>query len=839
LISPTRSIKTPTPGLVPESFRRSEISRANSLNPQQWSRGAQPSHPAGTSSRLRQSTAPFETFSHPQATAADSVKDEDEEDDDNTRGLYQSHEPPREQAQVSFNTTTDDEPVDDDESLFVQDDHTTCPLSYPARSDEPHSAVEDLTLQEAALTIDSDDDIVEIDPAKAPAAVKRRWAEARTHQHSSVPGPIPGFRDGFAIKQEDEDTPAPYRTMTTPQLPGNKHAMAKPVNLSNIAAAQRAMLAKRAQGNKKGGPGKPNGIGGFPQQSENGYGDQNEHPAKRRRDFVPDDPEQVEAAMRDATEDHSWMNDNDEDDEENTDDELKAECEKLERRKKNGKITPGELAELLRARKQLLLRDRLRAAAESGKLINFETSRSVNGDEEEEQDSLFIPDKSLDREAIARRKSQEYNRRRGANSQSQAYDSDNDQDDNAAFQRMLSSYANDQDIDGPPTESQLEKEGNGKARKPRKKPAKDAREVREREKERGKELKKKQKKKDRGEKVNRGRGRGKKTSPKTNGKKGGKGAKKGVKAPNGGESLLQGGRYNKLDGMDDVAQMILEDLMQNDPLEDRIHNPIFNVDPEEEIFGKQVKATQLQRLFSNIPGDQKKARGDKARLKEASRSFGYAMVRAIDGKWLVKGMKSTLYHHQLLGAQWMVSRELNGMAPYGGLLADGMGLGKTVQTLACMVSNPPRKEDSARKAKATLIVVPSSVISQWLDEIRTHAEEAVFPKILHYKSSSKIPLNVIQDLDICVTSYQEVMKQFPFPDGKARAQISTQGYKKWWKTAEKGLGDLHKVHWYRVVLDEAHAIKNNSARTSLACQNLKGVYRWCLTGTPLLNRLEE
>jgi SNF2 family DNA or RNA helicase len=53
------------------------------------------------------------------------------------------------------------------------------------------------------------------------------------------------------------------------------------------------------------------------------------------------------------------------------------------------------------------------------------------------------------------------------------------------------------------------------------------------------------------------------------------------------------------------------------------------------------------------------------------------------------------------------------------------------------------------------------------------------------------------------------------------------------------LGNLHLVNWYRVVLDEAQAIKNNSARTSLACQKLKSVYRWCLTGTPLLNRLEE
>ncbi len=90
-----------------------------------------------------------------------------------------------------------------------------------------------------------------------------------------------------------------------------------------------------------------------------------------------------------------------------------------------------------------------------------------------------------------------------------------------------------------------------------------------------------------------------------------------------------------------------------------------------------------------------------------------------------------------------------------------------------------------------------------------------------------------------VTSYNEVMKQFPFPDKEGRMQIARVGYKAWWKGAIQNMGLLHRVNWYRVVLDEAQAIKNNAARTSLACQNLKSVYRWCLTGTPLLNRLEE
>jgi SNF2 family DNA or RNA helicase len=156
-----------------------------------------------------------------------------------------------------------------------------------------------------------------------------------------------------------------------------------------------------------------------------------------------------------------------------------------------------------------------------------------------------------------------------------------------------------------------------------------------------------------------------------------------------------------------------------------------------------------------------------------------------------------------------------------------------------MVGNPPGPEDIKRKVKATLIVVPATVIAQWRDEIQNHAKPEIFPKVMRYQSSAPIPMKVLEELDIVVTSYNEVMRQFPFPDQEGREKITRVGYNKWWKTAMLDLGDLHKVNWYRVVLDEAQAIKNNCARTSLACQNLKSVYRWCLTGTPLLNRLEE
>jgi len=142
----------------------------------------------------------------------------------------------------------------------------------------------------------------------------------------------------------------------------------------------------------------------------------------------------------------------------------------------------------------------------------------------------------------------------------------------------------------------------------------------------------------------------------------------------------------------------------------------------------------------------------------------------------------------------MVSRELSLQAPYGGLLADGMGLGKTVQTIACMVGNPPTTDDIQRGITATLIVAPSSIISQWIEELTLHTEPKTFPKVLHYKSSMKIPASVLSDCDVVLTSYTEVMRQFPFPDKKARELIMQIGRDAWWKDAKEELGQFFKTH---------------------------------------------
>lgn len=541
---------------------------------------------------------------------------------------------------------------------------------------------------------------------------------------------------------------------------------------------------------------------------------------KRRRENMayPEEQVEIDAAMQVNEDDDDWMHaqeDDDDDSQEEYENLLIQQSALKKDLRRKGTLSIDESAELVRLNNILSRMDRLRSARARGAQ-----------DDAEDEDSLFIPE-------THRRIPSVVNNGEGPSSRhDQRYET---MDDDAGFASMLQEEF-DRNIDSGSSNKR-------KSKKTRRAPAKNAREYHAREEERRIE---KERARSRKKKAN-GSGKGGKAEKANAGRKGkGKGKEKEKKSKKGSVKVDRNMRDARFMGprgrQDEIGQLILDDLMNADAIGDRLQDPIFNCGPEPEIGGLRTKASQLQQLFANIPEGSSKTKGksDKAKLLQASRSFGYAQVKAVNGKWLVKGMISTLYHHQLLGAQWMVERELSSEPPHGGLLADSMGLGKTVQTLACMVGNPPTEEDEKRGVTATLIVVPSSVVRQWLEEIEIHVDcKKIFPKVMQYKASMNIPESVLKELDIVVTTYTEVMKQFPFPDEKGREDIANFGYKRWWKNAHDNLGPLHRINWRRVVLDEAHAIKNNAVRTSLACQNLKSVYRWCLTGTPLLNKLDE
>ncbi|RYP62643.1 hypothetical protein DL771_009636 [Monosporascus sp. 5C6A] len=219
-----------------------------------------------------------------------------------------------------------------------------------------------------------------------------------------------------------------------------------------------------------------------------------------------------------------------------------------------------------------------------------------------------------------------------------------------------------------------------------------------------------------------------------------------------------------------------------------------------------TKKSQFEQLLANVPGnfDIHLRAENMEQIQEAAKRFGYSRVKAKDGGWLVKGMTTPLMAHQLLAADWMLMREFAPAEPYGGILADVMGLGKTLEMLAVVAGNPPSDKDKARGRRITLIVVPSSAVHQWISEIKKHCKEELAENLLHYKASKETPNYIYKHTDIMITSFTEVANAFlASAEGGTDHTMLTNS-----KTSTEERSTLFRLKLFRVILDEAHAIKN-------------------------------
>ncbi|KAF7951600.1 hypothetical protein EAE96_006903 [Botrytis aclada] len=278
-------------------------------------------------------------------------------------------------------------------------------------------------------------------------------------------------------------------------------------------------------------------------------------------------------------------------------------------------------------------------------------------------------------------------------------------------------------------------------------------------------------------------------------------------------------------------------------------------------LGKEAptfRARTQQEQFANFLATCSEYKGihkrgaSKNALIMAARSFGRGNVRAIDGKWEIREMETTLYSHQLIAAYWMCSRERSSDGSPGGILADAMGLGKTIECIVMMASNRPDPNEVPREKRTTLIVVPSGILSQWKKELKKHAGNTI-TKIDIYKASEERDASLYTSADVVLTTYKELTKSLPWPDKKTLQilKMRGKGKKRLIEDAESShvetyirdnldkAGVLHQIEWYRVLVDEGHLAKNHLSKGSLALNALKSKHRWILTGTPFMNRLED
>ncbi|SCV53634.1 related to protein RIS1 [Fusarium fujikuroi] len=263
----------------------------------------------------------------------------------------------------------------------------------------------------------------------------------------------------------------------------------------------------------------------------------------------------------------------------------------------------------------------------------------------------------------------------------------------------------------------------------------------------------------------------------------------------------------------------------------------------------KVKATtheaQIKQIMAGIPegNDTRHTKTQQRDLIKAKKCFGYKKIKAIDGKWKLKGMETPLHSQQLVGATWMVMREAMELHPAGGILADEMGLGKTITSLATMIGHPAEKEDrDDGYGKATLVIAdsPHSASRTWMDQIEKHTSKKFAKRCLIYSKELDKDARWWSTKNVVITHLNKLRAQFPskseYQTLKAKWAGDESGFQ---QALSKQLGQLFKVNWYRIVLDEAHGIKNHSSSGALAVWRLNAKYRWALTGTPLANRLEE
>lgn len=186
----------------------------------------------------------------------------------------------------------------------------------------------------------------------------------------------------------------------------------------------------------------------------------------------------------------------------------------------------------------------------------------------------------------------------------------------------------------------------------------------------------------------------------------------------------------------------------------------------------------------------------------------------------------------------------------GGILAEEMGLGKTVELIALISHHKRQIRDSkvfdanigahVQTTGATLIITPPSILEQWRSEMHMHAPDL---KILHYKglppsSASKkeraaATVEELMRYDVVLTTYGVLSKEIhhatPPPDRSSRHE----------KRHERRKSPLVEISWWRVCLDEAQMVESGVSNAAKVARVIPRCNAWAVSGTPLRKDVQD
>ena len=193
----------------------------------------------------------------------------------------------------------------------------------------------------------------------------------------------------------------------------------------------------------------------------------------------------------------------------------------------------------------------------------------------------------------------------------------------------------------------------------------------------------------------------------------------------------------------------------------------------------------------------------------------------------------------------------------GGILSDEMGLGKTISALSLVLMCPRdskvkgnelftvdvenRQDFSINKvdlkkpyaSKTTLIVVPMSLLNQWYSEFESINNSPDLRADIYYGGNvsglKKLLTKTSNPPTVILTTYGIVQNEWSKLFRENRNP----------NVAISSSNGLFSIEFYRIIIDEGHTIRNRSTITSKAVMDLSSKCKWVLTGTPIINRLDD
>jgi SNF2 family DNA or RNA helicase len=172
-----------------------------------------------------------------------------------------------------------------------------------------------------------------------------------------------------------------------------------------------------------------------------------------------------------------------------------------------------------------------------------------------------------------------------------------------------------------------------------------------------------------------------------------------------------------------------------------------------------------------------------------------------------ESLTHVLREYQKRGFLWIKTLKYNG---FGGILADDMGLGKSLQVICFLLSEylEAEKGDNRR----ALIVCPSSLVYNWENEIQKFAPSLPAKMVIGTTAERQDIIRNIEERDILITSYDLLKRDISY---------------------------YENLEFYCQVIDEAQYIKNHNTQAAKAVKLINAGFKLALTGTPIENRLSE